>query len=178
MYLKSTWSHCKFKIEEIRTLCDLRSQDDAFLDRVDDKYYIGNPCLAACYEMLRQEYSELSRSGIVVSSEDKGNGSNGMISKDIPENDPIDVLFKEACQWWLAFGRSHLAMDRLHHRASLAIRLYKLAADSLGLSGRVLRNIPERSLSQLTTMDPCPLHTALEAAESYLKELKSNEHAT
>ena len=128
--------------------------------------------------MLRQDYSELSKSGIVVSPWDKGKVQSGTTFTDSPDTEPIDVPYNEAYQWWLAFGSSDVASDMMHYRASLAIRLYKLAAGSLGLSGRVLRNIPERSLSQLTTLDPCPLHIALDAAESYLKQLKSLEHAT
>jgi len=44
----------------------LHSQDPAFLDRVDIKEHIPEPCAAARYEILRASYLEMAQSGIIA----------------------------------------------------------------------------------------------------------------
>ncbi len=46
---------------------DIKIQDSAFLDRVDIKQYVPEPCAKACYEILRTCYIELVKCGIVAS---------------------------------------------------------------------------------------------------------------
>ena len=119
--------------------------------------------------MFRQEYTELLSCGIVIHPEEV---LGAYREKD---RDLMDVPFDQADAWFKALGGSGLKPNDLPYCAYLGITLHRFAQASLGLSGRVLRNIPERSLSQLTTSDPCPMRAALKAAGNHIQALKAME---
>ncbi|KAG1678821.1 Pachytene checkpoint protein 2 [Nymphon striatum] len=91
------------------------SIDEAFIDRADIKQYIGLPTAPAIYQIYKSCLKELSRANIIS---DKINlldhHSMNLASKSMPD----DTL------------------------CSNSLRLWKVANESVGLSGRTLRKIP------------------------------------
>ncbi len=87
--------------------------DLAFVDRADIKQYIGPPPPKAIYTILASCLGELMRAGIIA-----------------PRQTLVDA---RAIESWLRFPHDH---------AMASVRLYGIAQQCTGFSGRMLRKLP------------------------------------
>lgn len=140
--------------------------DPAFLDRVDVKQHIPNPCSAAAYDILRSSLNELIRCNILIPSPDPDDdvekpdldvvqlvGETLSSRSDdwiLMDSDSIPtLLYMNVCLW-----------DRAHCPAR---KLWNISQRCEGLSGRALRRLPFLALALHTHSDPCTVHEALAA---------------
>ncbi len=144
------------------------SIDDAFVDRVDLKQYIGYPCLEARYEILKSCIDELVRVGIIIiissSSMDTGVGTDTDVVVD--DHDYVLKSFKYASAAWNEEQsqtkernnqsddlKSSNVYDETKESSSSSSSsschyeklLLQCAMDAKDLSGRSLRKIPFQS---------------------------------
>ncbi|KAK3078892.1 hypothetical protein LTS18_006348 [Coniosporium uncinatum] len=138
--------------------------DSAFLDRVDIKQYIPNPCASAAYEIFRSCFNEMVRCKLLVLIDDPS---------DVLDDDSLDCLMAMNQQQpdsdWefmniLSFPTLAEVNIRLWNRpCSPGRKLWALAQRCEGLSGRTLRRLPFAALALHTYTDPCTVSEGLGA---------------
>jgi hypothetical protein len=115
--------------------------DDAFMDRVDLKQYIGHPCLEARYEILKSCIEELIRVGIVNGDNvDNGTTNVALRSFDSLDNGMIVSSLSSLTSSDDGEDKDTNTIDHQHYyQEKLLLKCAKQAQD---LSGRSLRKLP------------------------------------
>jgi len=105
--------------------------DEAFIDRVDIKQFIGLPPQQARYEILRSCLLELIRAGVIIASQAQNISSQNVLThhSDIILFSYLQLLNTDANQ----FDHEALNWSR---------KLEDCAAEASGFSGRSLRKLP------------------------------------
>ncbi|KAF2842689.1 AAA-domain-containing protein [Patellaria atrata CBS 101060] len=134
--------------------------DPAFLDRVDVKQHVPNPCRRATYDILRSCLNELIRCGLVTNGESVEN-ETGETS-----NDEVSLL--PVSGWELVDTPSiptHTEMNVQYWNRpdSVPRKLWTICERCEGLSGRTLRRLPFLALALHTNDDHCNIQEALTA---------------
>lgn len=140
--------------------------DPAFLDRVDVKQHISNPCPAAAYEIFRTSLNELIRCNLLAPSSD---------SDDVVEDsDEVVQLVGDSPSISSVPGGDWILMDlytiptllymnvHLWNRTNCPARkLWRIAQRCEGLSGRTLRRLPFLALALHIHGESCTVHEGL-----------------
>ncbi|KAI9876754.1 MAG: hypothetical protein M1830_005802 [Pleopsidium flavum] len=130
-------------------------EDSAFLDRVDIKQYVPEPCGQACYEILRTCYIELVNCGIIASLQEHEEDNTVQNADNQSQWQILDTI---------ALPRySDMVLNFWMDPTSAAKQLWNTAEKCAGLSGRTLRRLPALALALYTNSDPCPMNEALRA---------------
>jgi len=119
--------------------------DIAFVDRADIKAYVGNPSVSARYNVLLSCINELQRCGLVEDSDELKSSQFGFISTR------SELL-------------GSLAGLTLTSQSATE-RLYNIAQESEGLSGRALRKLPFLAHAAFIGKRDTPLNEFLTALE-------------
>lgn len=137
------------------------TQDPAFLDRVDDKYHVMSPSPRARWEIFRQEYYALLQSG-VLSARDTAEIKQDHDSSEaiLDENQPASRrIFREAIA---PYEKTKVLPTPNLDPVSQKFR--RLVDETSDMSGRALRNLPEKALGMVLESDSCGLLEALDEA--------------
>ncbi|MCJ1227528.1 hypothetical protein MMC12_004184 [Toensbergia leucococca] len=156
----------------------IKAMDHAFLDRVDVKQFIPNPCAKARYEIYRTSYLELAQCGIIAQVHHYET-NNARISNDGTDSESPDTVI---------FERHHQNLDekllpaydlmQLHFGCELDSnprKLWEVAKKSINFSGRTLRRLPVLALAMHTENDPCSFEEALTALSRAVEDEKAVE---
>ena len=129
--------------------------DDAFLDRADIKMFIGNPSVAARYQILRGCLHELGRVGLLAPFEPllEGAALASLMPSPLPTFEQLAALEQAA----------HTPVGMAAPRNSMALHAVALACE--GCSGRALRKLPflAHALHAPQTGLPLPVEAFLNA---------------
>ena len=138
--------------------------DPAFLDRVDFKLNVPEPCTAARYEILRTSLNEMSRCQLIR-------------DKSITTGLKEFVMVDDSCGTHDASYKRTAIEDSWHARScydsepDLAeSRLWMIAIYAEGLSGRSLRRLPFTSFATQMTTEHCTLHEALDGLKRTVQD--------
>lgn len=138
--------------------------DPAFLDRVDFKLNVPEPCTAARYEILRTSLNEMGRCRLI-----RDNiitiGLEDFVMIDDSQDD-IDspgklVTLEDSCY-------AHSCYDSEPDLGES--RLWMIAVDAEGLSGRSLRRLPFTSFATQMTTEHCTLREALDGLQRTVRD--------
>jgi SpoVK/Ycf46/Vps4 family AAA+-type ATPase len=162
---------------------NLRSSlDTAFIDRCGIKQDVGSPSTACAYEIFQTMINELIKNSLVLydgaDQHTHGSSSSSSSSSFVGIND-FDTTMSNAPE---IEGQSYipsLSHTTLHlsHLPDCAPRkLYKLAQQAEGLSGRTLRRLPILALTKYTDDEPCTIQDLLTALKQVIAEEKASQN--
>ncbi|OCL13152.1 AAA-domain-containing protein [Glonium stellatum] len=149
--------------------------DSAFLDRVDVKQHISNPCPATAYEILRISLNELIRCNLLVplsdpDDVDEDSDNAVQLVGDSPSTSPSSgedwVLMDSRTIPTLLYMNVHL----WKRPNCPARKLWRIAQRCDGLSGRTLRRLPFLALALHIHSEACTVREGLVALAMALDE--------
>ncbi|KAF1987676.1 AAA-domain-containing protein [Aulographum hederae CBS 113979] len=146
----------------------LSAIDSAFLDRVDIKQFIPNPCASAAYQILRTCFNEFVRCGILVSSEDPQDIADPSCTVSADLNFTMsDWVFMDY-EYFPTLQQVNFHLWNRPH--SPGRKLWSLAQRAEGLSGRELRRLAFKALALHTFADPTTVLDGLSALARVLDD--------
>jgi hypothetical protein len=135
----------------------------AFVDRADMKQYIGLPCLAARYQILKGCILELIRVGLILPPR----LWNGDIQDDLDSNVPLEDLINQE-------KKDEFPETTIKNNEPSNL-LYKAAQLSDGFSGRSLRRLPFQAHAfYVISSHPIHVHAFLEALCDAIQKEKNS----
>ncbi|EMC91359.1 hypothetical protein BAUCODRAFT_325315 [Baudoinia panamericana UAMH 10762] len=147
--------------------------DHAFLDRVDIKQFVPSPSPAAIYNIFRSCLNELIRSNLVemarVSRDPRqakrSRTSPPSATSSSPEHEPsVPVPAPELPTF------SELQLNFMDRPQSPAYRVWIVARNSQGFSGRTLRRLPILGLAMYTWGGSITVDDAISALEAAVEQ--------
>ncbi|KAK5124835.1 hypothetical protein LTR16_003448, partial [Cryomyces antarcticus] len=149
-------------------------QDPAFIDRVDIKQHVPNPCPPAIYSIFRSCFNELIRCDIVTANlSPPPTVTDDVRSESLvqlpPSSSPPESSWVILDQASIpSFTEMNIHLWNQPH--SPARKLWHLAQRSEGVSGRTLRRLPFLALALHTYSETCDLNEALAALDLAINE--------
>ncbi|KAF2454778.1 P-loop containing nucleoside triphosphate hydrolase protein [Lineolata rhizophorae] len=149
--------------------------DSAFLDRVDIKQHVSNPCPKAAYEILRTCINELIRCNVLTPDDElcgttnKGHTAAAAAAAEEDEETPHSFSDEaHMSDWDVVEYRSipPLAVMDIHlwdRPDAPARKLWGIAERCAGLSGRALRRLPGQAIALHTHGESCTVAEGLAA---------------
>lgn len=153
----------------------LSAIDPAFLDRVDIKQYIPNPCATAAYNILRSCLNELLRAKLIAPEHLGLTPTHIPVQSGLSSGDGTcesDLGLEASEMAWELIGGSNVPSwaemnIRLWNQPqSSGRKLWAIAQKCAGMSGRTLRRLPFLAITMYTHGDICALSEAIEALEA------------
>ncbi|KAF2759327.1 pachytene checkpoint component Pch2 [Pseudovirgaria hyperparasitica] len=156
----------------------LQAIDSAFVDRIDIKQLVPNPCPRAIYEIFRTCINELLRTGVLVPSKSNNEDPNLNMRPESPLSQSVhDFVLIEP----ISIPRFAEMEIRLYDQPHAPARkLWIISQKADGLSGRTLRKLPFLALALYTFTEPSTIHEGLYALSLAVEhELRAyNPHDT